>query len=80
VQVLTNPDRSVAGSAALSAQVETSVTDLLRRFSQPVTRVEVHLSDENRHRGGPDDKRCLLEHRLEGRPPTTSGVDDPAGN
>jgi hypothetical protein len=32
--------------------------------------VEVHLSDENSHKGGADDKRCLMEARLEGRPPT----------
>ena len=70
MQVLTNTDRSVAGSAASSAQVEESVTDLLGRFSQQVTRVEVHLRDENGQRGGTDDKRCLMEARLEGRPPT----------
>ena len=70
MQVLTNTDRSVTGSAALSAQVEASVTDLLGRFSQQVSRVEVHLSDENGQRGGADDKRCLMEARLEGRPPT----------
>ena len=43
----TNTDRNVAGSEALSAQVEASVTEVLGRFSEQVTRVEVHLSDEN---------------------------------
>jgi ribosome-associated translation inhibitor RaiA len=70
MQVLTNTDRSVAGSAALSAQVEASVRDVLGRFSHQVTRVEVHLSDENAQKGGADDKRCLIEARLQGRPPT----------
>ena len=70
MQVLTNTDRNIAGSEALSAQVETSVTDALGRLSEQVTRVEVHLSDENSHKGGADDKRCLMEARLEGRPPT----------
>lgn len=70
MQVLTNTDRSVAGGADLSAQVEASVTKTLGRFSQRVTRVEVHLSDENSHKGGGDDKRCLMEARLEGLPPT----------
>ena len=58
------------GGRALSAQVETSVRDVLGRFSQQVTRVQVHLRDENGRKGGPDDKRCLMEARLEGRPPT----------
>jgi ribosome-associated translation inhibitor RaiA len=70
MQVFTNTDRNIAGSEALSAQVEASVTDVLRRFSEHVTRVEVHLSDENSQKGGGDDKRCMMEARLEGRPPT----------
>ena len=70
MQVLTNTDQSVAGSDALSAQVEASVTDVLGRFSEQVTRVEVHLSDENGQKGGADDKRCMMEARLQGRPPT----------
>ena len=70
MQVLTSTDGSVAGSAALSARVEASVTDLLGRFSPQVTRVEVHLSDQNSDKGGADDKRCLMEARLGGRPPT----------
>jgi ribosome-associated translation inhibitor RaiA len=70
MQVLTNTDRNIGGSEALSAQVETSVTAALGHLSEQVTRVEVHLSDENSHKGGADDKRCLMEARLEGRPPT----------
>ena len=72
MQVLTNTDRSVAGSAALSTQVETSVKDRLGRFSQQVTRVEVLLSNENRQRAGADDKRRVMQARLEDRPPTTA--------
>ena len=70
MQVLTNTDRNIAGSEALSALVEASVTETLGRFLEQVTRVEVHLSDENSKKGGADDKRCLMEARLEGRPPT----------
>ena len=70
MQVLTNTDRSIDGSAALSAQVDAEVTKTLGRFAQQVTRVEVHLSDENSDKGGADDKRCLMEARLEGRGPT----------
>lgn len=70
MQVLTNTDSSVAGSSALSDQVEASVTNRLGRFAQQISRVEVHLSDVNSDRGGENDKRCLMEARLEGRPPT----------
>jgi ribosome-associated translation inhibitor RaiA len=38
--------------------------------SDRITRVEVHLSDQNGDKSGQDDKRCMLEARLEGRQPT----------
>lgn len=41
----------------------------LDRFSDQITRLEVHLSDENGPKKGLDDKRCLLEARLEGMNP-----------
>ncbi|MBA3948424.1 MAG: HPF/RaiA family ribosome-associated protein [Acidobacteria bacterium] len=69
MQVLTNTDRNVEGGEGLSAHVEQCVTDAIGRFSDQVTRVEVHLSDENSQKGGADDKRCLMEARLEGQPP-----------
>jgi ribosome-associated translation inhibitor RaiA len=34
-----------------------------------VTRVEVHLSDENTGKSGRRDQRCMLEARIEGRQP-----------
>jgi ribosome-associated translation inhibitor RaiA len=71
MQIQTNTDRNIEGSEGLSAQVKAVVESALRRFSDGVTRVEVHLSDENSARGGADDKRCMMEARLEGRPPTT---------
>jgi ribosome-associated translation inhibitor RaiA len=70
MHVQINTDRNIQGSEALSAQVEAVVTGALGRFVEQVTRVEVHLSDENGGKGGSDDKRCLMEARLEGRPPT----------
>ena len=34
-----------------------------------ITRVEVHVGDENAHKGGQGTKRCMLEARLQGRQP-----------
>ena len=70
MQVQTNTDRNITGSEELSAQVEAVVIGALGRFADRITRVEVHLSDENGARGGANDIRCLMEARLEGRPPT----------
>jgi ribosome-associated translation inhibitor RaiA len=45
------------------------ITQELERYSEHLTRVEVHLSDENGKKEGGDDKRCLLEARYEGAAP-----------
>ena len=42
----------------------------LLAFAEQITRVEVHLSDENGLKTGDDDVRCMIEARVEGRPPT----------
>jgi ribosome-associated translation inhibitor RaiA len=70
MQVQINTDRNIEGNAALASRAEAIVASALRRFVDQVTRVEVHLSDENGGKGGDDDKRCLMEVRLEGRKPT----------
>lgn len=61
-----NTDSSIENDAALTAHVQTVVEKALSRFSDKVTRVEVHLHDENAHKPGDHDKRCLLEVRLAG--------------
>jgi ribosome-associated translation inhibitor RaiA len=70
MQVQLRTDASIEGSEGLTAHVTSVVESTLSRFSDRVTRVEVHLSDENGAKGGGDDKRCSMEARLDGRPPT----------
>lgn len=41
----------------------------LHRFSEHITRIEVHLADENGDKKGLNDKRCTIEARIEGRQP-----------
>ena len=64
-----NTDHNIPAHEVLAAHVRSIVEDALSRFSEHITRVEVHLSDENGDKGGPDDKRCMMEVRLEGRQP-----------
>lgn len=65
-----NTDRNIEGTTALAQQAEAVVRNALDRFTDHLTRVEVHLSDVNSdQRVGPGDKRCLLEARLTSRPP-----------
>lgn len=69
MKIQLNTDVHTEGTEALAAQVSATVEQALARFSEHVTRVEVHLSDENGGKHGQQDQRCLLEARLEGRPP-----------
>lgn len=70
MQIQVNTDNNIEGHEQLVAQVEATVTKSLSHFSAHITRVEVHLSDENGDKSGQNDKRCLMEARLEGRQPT----------
>lgn len=66
-----NTDSNIDGNDALDRAVEAIVSDALDRFSEQLTRVEVHLNDENSNaKGGDADIRCLIEARLAGRPPS----------
>ena len=65
-----NTDSHIAGREEMAARVEAVVEEALSRFSDQITRVEVHLSDENSHKSGQNDKRCMMEARLENRRPT----------
>ncbi|HAL71123.1 MAG TPA: ribosomal subunit interface protein [Verrucomicrobiales bacterium] len=64
-----NTDNHITGRQEFTAEAEAVVTDALSHVSDHVTRVEVHIHDENSKKSGPQDKRCMMEARLEGHPP-----------
>jgi hypothetical protein len=67
-----NTDKNITGKESLEAYVAGRITDGLKQFDERITRIEVHLSDENAHKsGGSDDIHCKLEARLEGLQPIT---------
>lgn len=69
MQIQVNTDDNIEGRDALTARIEGDIRDGLSRFADQITRVEVHLSDENAKKGGSDDKRCMLEVRPHGQQP-----------
>lgn len=70
MQIQINTDSNIEGHEDLADRVTAMVSKSLSRFDDRITRVEVHLSDENSaSKRGDDDMRCMLEARLEGRPP-----------
>lgn len=64
-----NSDSSVMGTENVAERVEAMVRDKLARFEERLTRVEVHVSDENGHKHGSDDKTCMIEARPRGGKP-----------
>lgn len=78
MQVQVNTDKHIEGSEGLTKHVEAVIERALRHLRDHVTRIEVHLRDENAGKAGVDDKRCLIEARLEHRDPVA--VSHLAGN
>ncbi len=61
--VQVNTSNKTHGSADLTLHIESLVAASLDRFGERLTRVEVHLSDENGDKTRGDDKKCVLEAR-----------------
>lgn len=64
-----NSDNNILGTEGLSEYIQNMTAENLKRFDEHITRVEVHLNDENSHKNGVNDKRCMMEARLEGMQP-----------
>ena len=64
MQIQVNANHHVPGGSSLASHVESVVKHVLDHYKDQVTRVEVHLSDENSHKGGEHDMRCMMEARI----------------
>ena len=84
MQIQINADNHLESSAARDAWARSVVEAAMGHFADSVTRVEVHLSDENAGKGGAAVVRCKMEARVNGRPPIAVSNDavslDPAVN
>lgn len=77
MQIQINTDHQIEGNHPLAHWIQSHLEDNLSRFGSQITRVEVHLSDENGHRAQGPDKRCLLEARMvHHQPVSTSSQED----
>jgi ribosome-associated translation inhibitor RaiA len=69
MQIQVNTDHTIEGHEALAAQIRGVVESALSRMSDHITRVEVHLTDESGPKSRENNKRCMMEARLEGHQP-----------
>lgn len=72
MQIQVNTDNTISGREDVQSFVEEVLHSKLGAVSGQITRVEVHLQDQNAEKSGPDDKRCMVEVRLEGRKPVSA--------
>ncbi len=76
--VQVNTGNTIDGNAAMTGSLETLARDRLSRFAEKLTRVEIHVTDDNGPRDGGDDKQCVIEARPTGLGPVK--VTDTAGS
>lgn len=66
--------RDGKSSEALDTRIRELLAGTLSHLGDRLTRIEVHLGDENAHKGGENDKRCMLEARPKGLDPVVVEV------
>ena len=69
MQIQVHTDKNVTVSDGMAQRIEDDLESALSRFSDQITRVEVHFGDENAGGSGGPDKRCMIEARSAGTQP-----------
>jgi ribosome-associated translation inhibitor RaiA len=64
-----NTYKIIEGENRLQKYYISLIEEKLKRFESHLTRIEVHLSDENGEKEGKNQILCMLEARMEGRQP-----------
>lgn len=62
-------DKHIEGSEPMAEHVRTVIKKHLAHFEDKISRVEVHLGDENGGKTGQKDQRCMMEARPKGFDP-----------
>ncbi len=70
MHIQVNTDNAIQGREDVISFVEGVIQSKLGAVSSHITRIEVHITDENGPKHGPEDKRCMVEARLQSRQPT----------
>lgn len=71
MQIQVNSDNHIESSIRLEEWVRTTVESTLEKYDEYLTRVEVHIRDENGDKPGPHDIKCQMEARPKGHQPVS---------
>jgi ribosome-associated translation inhibitor RaiA len=67
--VQVNTDKNIENSDRLETFINEKMNHALRHFDGKLTRLEVHLTDQNGEKSGADDIQCRIEARPKGLQP-----------
>jgi ribosome-associated translation inhibitor RaiA len=71
MHIQVHTDNHIEGDERLSEYAQSGISLALGHLADRVTRVDVHIADENGDKGSGRDKRCTLEAHVAGQPPAT---------
>lgn len=71
MKVLVNTDNHIEGSDRLDNFINEKMNHALKHFTDRITRIEMHLSDQNGEKSGDKDIQCRIEVRPKGLQPLT---------
>ncbi|WP_411885598.1 HPF/RaiA family ribosome-associated protein [Polaromonas sp. YR568] len=64
MQIQVNSKHTMHTGESFERWASGELHESLSRFKGDITRIEVHMSDENGDKASPDQKRCVMEARL----------------
>lgn len=64
MQIQVNANHTIHTGESFERWASTELNASLSRFKDDITRIEVHMSDENSGKVSTDHKRCMMEARL----------------
>ena len=72
-------DKNIEGGSRFSEYFSAEIKEQLVRYNEIVTRIEVHVTDENGSKTSPNDKKCVIEAKVEKKQPiaVTANADSP---
>ncbi|MEO6322657.1 MAG: HPF/RaiA family ribosome-associated protein [Polaromonas sp.] len=69
MQVQVNSNHSIDTGESFERWANTELNESFSRFKEDITRIEVHMSDQNGDKISAVHKRCVMEARLANREP-----------
>ncbi len=59
-----NYDKNIQGTEKFETFISGKINRSLKRFTGKITRLEIHLSDQNAHKASHDAVQCKIEARI----------------